>query len=150
MIQAASSPSFRGAVALAVVALLLLLAGLHVYWALGGRWGAAVAVPTLGGRPAFRPGPGATWMVAGLLSGAAAIVAARSHLVPGMGVAPWLFQSGTWTVCLVFALRAVGDLRTVGFLKTNRDSAFARYDTRLFSPIALALSLGCLVVTLGP
>ena len=142
--------ALRTVVPSGLVAVFLLLAALHVYWALGGRWGASVAVPEVDGRPAFRPGRGATVSVALLLALAAAVIAIRSNLVqsPALSVLP--AKLGAWTLFAVFLLRAVGDFKRVGLFKATRDTAFARYDTFLFSPLSLAIALGCLLSALGP
>jgi hypothetical protein len=137
-------------VALALVATFTFLAALHVYWAYGGRWGAAVTVPVIDGRPAFRPGRTSTLFVALLLAAAGAIVALRSNTISGQGAAPQFVHLGAWTLCALFALRAVGNFKTFGFFKTTRGTAFARFDTRLFSPLCVAISIGCLLVSLGP
>jgi uncharacterized protein DUF3995 len=139
----------RSIVALVLVALFLALAALHLYWAFGGRWGASVAIPELDGRPAFRPGRVATLAVALLLCAAAGIVALRANAIPGPGAARELVRLGAWTLSAVFALRAIGNRDTFGFLKVTRDTAFSRYDTWLFSPLCLTISLGCLLVALG-
>lgn len=140
----------RHIVAFALVAVFLALAALHVYWAFGGRWGASVAVPEVDGRPSFRPSRVATLTVAWLLGTAAAIVAMRSNAMAGQGAIRSLVHLGAWTLSAVFALRAVGNFDTFGFLKLTRDTAFAHYDTFLFSPLCVAISLGCLLVALGP
>ena len=137
-------------VAGALVLLFLLLASLHIYWALGGRWGAKATIPEVDGIPAFRPSRTATLVVAVLLATAAMVVALRSNMLRGQGAAPWLLQLGVWTLCAVFTLRAVGNFSTVGFFKVARNTAFARLDTLLYSPLCLVIALGCLVIALEP
>jgi hypothetical protein len=66
-------------VASAVTATLIAIALLHVFWASGGRWGSQNAVPEIDGRPAFKPGKTATWIVAALLGSAALCAARRSR-----------------------------------------------------------------------
>ena len=128
----------------------LALATLHVYWAFGGRWGAGIAVPEVDGRPLFRPSRVATLSVALLLVTAATIVGVRSNAISGHGAILSLAHLGAWTLSAVFALRAVGNFGTFGFLKSTRDTVFARYDTFVFSPLCAAISLGCLLIALGP
>jgi len=140
----------QGALAAALVTVLLLLGAVHLYWAFGGRVGAAAAVPEVGGKPAFRPGRSATLLVAALLAAAAGTVGLRALAPPGPGVLRLLGSLGVWTLCAVFALRAAGDFRTFGLFKTVRESRFARLDTLLYTPLCLAISLGCLAVALGP
>ena len=59
-----------------------------------------------------------------------------------------VFSVGTWVWAGVFTLRAVGDFRLVGFFKRPSDSRFARRDTRLYSPLCLALGLALLALAL--
>lgn len=120
---------------------LLLLAGIHVYWVLGGGWGIRGVVPTRNdGEPLFVPGPGSTLVVALALLTAAFLIAWRVGWVEP-GLAEWMPRFGVWGIALVFGLRAVGELRYVGFFKKVTGSAFARLDTRLYSPLCAALSV---------
>ena len=57
--------------AIPLTAILIALAALHAYWALGGRWGIDNTIPMVNGRRAINPGPLATWIVCGLLATAA-------------------------------------------------------------------------------
>ncbi|MEO6325307.1 MAG: DUF3995 domain-containing protein [Thermoanaerobaculia bacterium] len=126
------------------------LALLHFFWAAGGRWGSRVAIPERGGRPAFHPGPGATILVGLLLLAAAAVLLAR--LGHDRGRLPrFIPMIGPWVLFAVFLVRAIGDFRLVGFFKTQgAGTAFAQWDTMLFSPISLVLAVGCLAVALRP
>ena len=136
-------------VAGAVVLVLCALAALHLYWAVGGRWGAEAAVPERSGKPLFRPGPAACVVVAALLLCAAVVVWSkpsgwsRSFMPHGWSTV------GTLGVALVFIVRAVGDFRWVGFFKKERTTRFARLDTVLYSPLCLILGIGSLIVALG-
>ncbi len=135
-----------GMIGTTVATILAALAALHVYWAAGGKWGAATSVPEVSGQPAFRPGPLACLAVALLLATAAGLVLAT---VKGAVIGwPWLPRMGTATVGLVLLLRAVGDFGLVGFAKRVKGTRFARLDTRYFSPLCLALSAGCFAVAL--
>jgi uncharacterized protein DUF3995 len=134
-------------VGMAVAAVFAALAGLHLYWAAGGGWGSSVAVPEVAAQPAFRPGPLACIGVALLLASAAALVVATAGHRPI--VTGWLPPLGTAVVALVMLLRAIGDFRLVGFCKKVRGTRFAQLDSALFSPLCLALALGCLVVVLA-
>ena len=135
--------------ALGTAIVLLSLAVLHVYWAAGGKRGAGAAVPEVAGRPAFVPGPNATLLVALALTLAALVVLGRAGLWRPALIPRPMFVTGTWGLCAVFLLRAVGDLRLVGFFKRVRDTRFARRDTLLYSPLSLALGLALLGLALG-
>ena len=124
------------AVAWCGAALLAGIAGLHLAWAGGLRWGAATAVPEVGGRRSFEPGPATTLLVAGGLLAAAALLLALGGAWP---LPAWGRGAGA-AAALVFGARAVGDLRTVGLFKRIQGTAFARWDSLLFTPICVALT----------
>lgn len=117
-----------------LAAILTVLAAIHVYWAFGGKWGATKVTPKLAdGQALFIPGPFATLAVTSLLLVAAAISAGlvlteyRLWLMPAMAA--------------VFALRAIGEFRYCGFFKRIRNTEFAYWDTRLYSPLCLAMAV---------
>jgi len=129
----------------AVAALLLVAAGgMHGYWALGGQAGAAAVIPRRveEGPPLFMPRKPGT-MVVGLLLWAVAIV-----LLVQSGAWPFYEPNGfTKWACLlcalVFLLRSVGDFRYMGLGKKIKTTRFAYWDTRLYTPLCLVLSLAC-------
>lgn len=125
-----------------------MLSALHLYWAAGGRTGAAL--PERDGAPIFQPGIASTLVVAGLLALAGLLVLARAGQWPVALLPHWMVTLGTPVVALVLIARAIGDFRYVGFFKTVRDTRFARLDTRVFSPIALLLGAATAVVAWGP
>ena len=74
-----------------------------------------------------------------LLAGAGAVVLAEAS--------PWageLTRWGTRAVGVVFALRALGEFKWVGFFKSVRDTRFARLDTWLYSPLCAGMAAACL------
>ena len=64
--------------------------------------------------------------------------------VTGWLPARWVFY-GNLAIGGIFLLRAVGDFRYVGFFKKVKNTAFARNDTRYYSPLCLLLG----VIALG-
>lgn len=137
------------ALALGIAAVFLSLAVLHLYWAAGGKAGAAAAVPEVEGRPAFVPGPNVTLLVALALTLGALVVLGRAGLWTPARIPRSLFAAGTWVLCAVFLLRAVGDRRLMGFTKRVRGTRFARRDTLFYSPLCLLLGLGLLGLALA-
>ena len=136
----------RRAVGLLGAATLAGAAGMHVYWLAGGRVGSARVIPTVEGRPTFRPGPFATAGVAAALTAAAVLYAGAA-----LGRRPRaVHRIGALGAATVLAARAVGDRRRVGFLKTEHDSAFARLDTAVLSPLCAALAIAGVVAASSP
>ncbi len=116
------------------------IALVHVYWALGGRLGKRAAIPEQDGVPLLRPTAVGTLGVAVALLGGASVVAARAGWL-GRNAYPGTIAFAVVALALIFAVRAVGDFRYVGFFKRIRGSRFARMDTLYYSPLCAALSL---------
>jgi hypothetical protein len=127
----------------AVIFILLALAGIHVYWVAGGKAGRGAAIPSNAGRPVLKPSPFATALVAAVLCVMAAFVALHIGWlrVPFLAGDSVIVRGCAWLIAAVFALRAIGDFRYVGFFKAVRDSRFARLDTLAYSPLCACLAL---------
>lgn len=126
-------------VALVGAGLAATLAGIHVYWAFGGRRGLEAALPQRpDGAPSVAPGALLTLAVA-----VACLVLAGLLVWPTLATVPGWTRIGLWVALGVFVLRAVGDGRQVGFSKSNRDTAFAQADDALYSPLVVGLGFAC-------
>jgi hypothetical protein len=134
--------------ALVFAAVILFLAGLHVYWALGGKWGSFATIPTIDGHHTINPTPLATLVVALLLVIGAVTICGQAGLFVTGSWSP-LFRFGAWCLCGVFLLRTVGNLKTFGFFKTVHGTPFAYWDTRLYSPLCLVLATLAALVASG-
>jgi hypothetical protein len=53
-----------------------------------------------------------------------------------------------WLLALMLFLRAIGDFKLVGFFKQPSASAFAKNDSRFYSPLCLFLAAGVLYISL--
>jgi hypothetical protein len=82
-------------------------------------------------------------MVAVALCAAAALLALRIGwlALPGFTGADIFVRIAVWLLAAVFALRAIGDFRYVGFFKRVRNTGFARLDTRAYSPLCAGLAV---------
>lgn len=120
--------------------LFLVLAGIHLYWAGGGRRGLDVALPEMNNRRAFTPSPLITFVVAVALLACALVVLGRTGFW-GRTLPSWIFVWATWALALLFLLRALGDFKFVGFFKRVRNTRFARWDAVLFSPLCFLVSV---------
>lgn len=131
------SPWMRsGAIATAVA--LVAVAGVHLYWALGGRWMFDRALPDAGGEEGrLRPGPGVTLLVAIALGGFAGSILAVAE-GRGPGLLRWLVGAGV----AALVVRAIGDTKVAGFTKNVRGTEFADADDRWFTPLVVFLALG--------
>ena len=119
-----------------------LLAGLHLFWMFGGKWGLAQALPTSEkeGKRMLIPGSIACLTVAlGLLGFAFYNVSLGIGFVQSQPVraTKWVI----WAIASIFILRAVGDFRYVGFFKKVKKTEFGRMDTKWYAPLCLYLGL---------
>jgi len=130
------------AIAIAALAALVSVgaAGLHLYWAFGGRRGLRAAVPERpDGRPAFEPGPLACLAVTVALLAFAGLLGWAT-----LATSPWWVEAALGVATALLALRAIGDGRQVGFSKSNRRTRFARADDALYTPLVVLLAFGSL------
>jgi hypothetical protein len=118
---------------------------LHVAWASGWTWGLAAALPETPSGPAFAPSKAATLFVAAALGALGLLVLAHAGVLPSPLPAPWT-RFLVLAASAVFALRAIGDFRLVGFFKKVRGTRFATYDTFLHSPLCVAVATGLLAL----
>lgn len=123
------------------------LAALHVFWAAGGTWGRAAAIPAagVGGQRVLHPSPLGTLAVAAALLATALVVLGRLGVwaVPLPG---WFFKWAAWGIALVFLARAVGEFRYVGLFKRVRGTDFAFWDTWLFTPLCLLVAAAVVII----
>jgi hypothetical protein len=85
-------------------------------------------------------------LVAAALFAAMLVVLGRLKML-GAVVPGWIFYWGTWAIALLFLLRAIGDFRYVGFFKSVSGTAFARWDTILFSPLCLFIAVAAFLIS---
>jgi len=135
-------------IAAAAIAIIGFAAAFHFHWAFGGRHGFAVSLPQRAdGEPVlrhllhwWRP---AALMVALALVLLGAMVAAKAVRIEH-GLDPHLLDLLLLGTGVAFVARALVPNLYVGFFKRLRSTRWARYDTRLYSPLFLILGL-CLV-----
>ncbi|MBM4783822.1 MAG: DUF3995 domain-containing protein [Archangiaceae bacterium] len=119
--------------ALVAGGLLVVISALHVAWAFGFRGGSSVAIPSVEGRAAFRPGPVLTLAVA-VAFATGAVVAWQA---PSGGGWRWLAIAGA----VVCGARTIGDAKLVGLFKRVRGTPFSAWDDLLFTPLSFVLAL---------
>jgi len=126
-------------------AVVLVIAGLHAYWGLGGCWPATSAerlAKAVVGRTSIRhmPSPGACFLVAAMLAGVAAWPLFAAGLVPE----PWprrLTVLAGIGVAAVFVGRGLAGY-TSAWRRRFSEEPFARLDRLVYSPLCLLLGAG--------
>jgi hypothetical protein len=135
-------------IAIILFLVFLFLASMHIYWALGGRWGRDAAVPAKDNNAKlFTPGPLPTLIVASglLLLGFIVLVSGKLIAVP---LPAWINHSALWIIAAIFLLRAIGDFKYVGFFKKITKTRFAQNDTKYYSPLCIVIGILAIVLAL--
>ncbi len=127
----------------------MVIAAVHLYWAAGGTTWKAGAIPSRGGVPVLSPSPLTTLLVGIALLGMAVVVGSTAGLFPRF-LPTGLLRGASAVLALIFAVRAVGEFRYVGFFKQVRGSVFAGRDTYLYSPLCLLLAVLIALVAISP
>ncbi|MGE3267402.1 MAG: DUF3995 domain-containing protein [Chloroflexota bacterium] len=125
---------------------LAVLGLVHLLWAGGLQAGSAVAIPQRGTQPVFVPSRTWTVAVAGGLLAAALTLLARMGIARLPIVTAGCLRWGAWTLAALFGTRAIGEFRYVGLFKRERGTAFARWDTRLYTPLCILIASGSALV----
>jgi hypothetical protein len=137
----------RDSIGLTLAGVLVILAGLHVVWAVRGVVSDAVVPTTADGVPVLRPGRVASLGVALALCLAAMLVLGRVDLAWSAVPSP-VYRVGIWGVAVAFAARAVGDFRYAGLFKREQGTPFARMDTAIYTPLCIAMAVSAVAVAL--
>lgn len=125
---------------------LLAIGLLHFYWAAGGTWALAGAMPPAMQQTVDQPGRRTGFRAVTVIVGLGLVL---------MGVFALLFTSGELPAFVrpyrpwialglagVFAFRAVGDFREVGiFARKREDHIFFVRDRTIYSPLCLTLAV---------
>jgi hypothetical protein len=129
-----------------VAVVFAVLALIHVYWAVGGSFGSSAGVPTIDGKRTFEPTATATLLVAAALFAAMLVILGQIGFW-GNFIPQTVFRMMTLIISLVFLMRAIGDFSSVGFFKQIKDTPFAYWDTRLYSPLCLFITIAAFLVS---
>lgn len=126
----------------------IFLSFLHIYWLFGGTWALKNALPVrVSGEQALKPGKFGTLIVALGLALFAFITLANIGIADAL-VDRRYVHIGTYIISGIFCLRAIGDFKYIGLMKSIKGTNFAKEDTRTYVPLCLVLSLFSLSIPL--
>ena len=124
----------------------VVLACVHIYWGLGGKWGSVAAIPTTANnKKLMNPGLASCFIVASGLLGFGIFVLIKADFFL-FDLADWLSRYGLWIISFIFLLRALGDFKYVGLFKKIKTTLFGRMDTRYFTPLCIVTGLLTIVL----
>ena len=120
--------------------IMMLLALIHFYWAVGGKFGLDYALPTdAKGNRLLNPSIFMTYVV-GFILLSFAYVAYKLYV----GDKSTIVVYSGYGLSLLFFLRTVGDFNVVGLFKKVKNTEFAKYDRWIYIPLCLFISVNFL------
>ncbi|WP_242223807.1 DUF3995 domain-containing protein [Bacillus cereus group sp. BfR-BA-01380] len=122
--------------------ILVFISLIHMYWGCGGSWGSKVVLPMKkdSGEYAFVPRKIGTFAVALAILCFAMILLAQSEYLSFWNPSRYT-KWGCIALAGIFFLRAIGDMKYVGFFKKVKGTKFSMYDSWLYSPLCLYIAL---------
>ncbi len=120
--------------------IMMLFALIHLYWAFGGKFGLDKALPTNAeGNRLLNPSKFMTFVVGLILLGFSYVA---YKLYTG-DESPIIVYVG-YGLSILFFLRVIGDFNLVGLFKKVKNTGFSKYDTWVYIPLCLFLSINFL------
>lgn len=122
----------------------ILLSGIHLYWASGGKLWLDKAIPlafkdrylTLSAHKSF---VFITMLVCVSLLVMAGVTISHTTYID-MGDVSWI-KKASIVLGLIFLIRAIGDFKHCGFFKKHGIDEFSKMDSKLYSPLCFYLSV---------
>jgi len=119
----------------------------HFYWVFGGKVGLDKALPVKDGKLLLKPGKPLTFLVGVVLIFFAYIAYALQFYDLTLHENRNFYLYSGIFLSIIFILRAIGEFNVLGFSKKIKDTEFAKYDTKYFSPLCLLLGIVFAVLT---
>lgn len=119
---------------------------IHISWAVGGKFGFAQSIPTKeNGEKVLNPKKIDSLIVGIGLAAFGIFYVLKSGFLE-FNQPEWVIKYGSWIIPIIFILRAIGEFKYIGFFKKIKATEFAKWDTKLFSPLCLFIGV-CGIIT---
>jgi hypothetical protein len=121
---------------------------IHFNWVIGGKFGLEASLPTRqSGERVLNSGKIDSAFVGLGLSAFGFFYLFTSGLID-YKLPDWIVSYGGWIIPIIFLLRGIGEFKYVGVFKTVRNTQFGKLDTKLFSPLCLAMGIMGVIIQL--
>ena len=128
---------------------LFILGLLHLYWGAGGMRYREFATPRVNGKPTAQPSRLSFIAMALGLWTAGLTVVFRAVDFGGRGL-HGTTASWHWIFAGLFAFRAIGDFRLIGFFCRRADASYLEIERKFIAPLCLLLAIGFVRMGLLP
>tara|TARA_R100001369_G_scaffold84103_1_gene116767 strand:+ start:6462 stop:6881 length:420 start_codon:yes stop_codon:yes gene_type:complete len=121
---------------------------IHFNWVIGGKFGFSESLPTKeSGERVLNPKKIDSAIVGIGLTIFGIFYVLKSGLIE-YSLPAWIIKYGSWIIPIIFLLRAIGEFRYVGFFKSIKKTEFGKLDTKIFSPLCLAIGILGIIIHL--
>jgi hypothetical protein len=134
-------------IATMTVIVLIMIGVFHFYWSFGGLIGLDKALPTKDGKLLLSPSKPLTFFVGIVLIIFAYIAYSLQFHDFTIIESSNVYKYSGLFLSIIFILRAIGEFNAVGFFKKIKNTEFAIYDTKYFSPLCLVLGIVFAILT---
>ena len=129
--------------------ILIALGIIHFNWATGGTFGFSESLPTKeNGERVLNPSKIDSFIVGIGLTLFGFFYLLQSGFIEHNHLPEWVMRFGGWVIPIIFLLRAIGEFKYVGIFKRVKKTKFGRFDTKLFSPLCLIISMLGIILSL--
>ncbi len=130
-----------GLITIITIIVLIIMGLFHFYWAFGGGIALNKVLPTKDKKLLINPSKTLTFFVGIILITFSYIAYSLQFYDFTLPNNRNLYQYSGFLIAIIFILRAIGEFNAIGFFKSIKETEFAVYDTRYFSPLSLVLGL---------
>lgn len=128
--------------AYALAITLLVIAIIHLYWALGGTAGLEASIPTTeNGEKLFVPTAMQCVALGFTLIIFSVFIVNKVSYLP-FTIPHIIEKYALYIIGIIFLLRSIGDTKYVGVIKKVSDTKFGELDTKFYSPLCLLIGAG--------
>lgn len=132
------------------VIIFVLISLLHFYWAFGGSWGIKAAVPEKFHEVHFKPANKLKSAIATIIVALGLLLFAVITLLNANlfvhEIPPTYIHYATGIIGSIFLIRAIGDMNMFGLFKKKSGSTFAKYDSKIYTPLCLFIATLSLLI----
>ena len=126
----------------------IILGNFHFYWFFGGVWGLEKVIPSKGNTASTLTIPKFGTLIVGLVFVLFGLMYLIKSGFVNVSIPILVTDYAYWIIPSVFIIRAIGDFNYVGFFKKIKNTEFAKADSKLFSPLCLAIGIIGIVIQL--
>jgi len=130
---------YSNMISIVVIIVVSILSFIHFYWAFGGKFEIDKIIPRYYDSPLPRQNNLNIFIIASILLFTCLFIYGLEF--SEIKISDHFIIGTLWLLCVIFALRAIGEFSLMGLFKKIKYSSFGKYDTLYYTPISLFLAI---------